>query len=70
VTVFRRTALERFPKSSETDRRQKGGVGLGLAVVKQIVEAHGGQVQATSKAGEGSRVDIYLPGNLRAEKIA
>jgi signal transduction histidine kinase len=37
------------------------GFGLGLSYVKLIVEAHGGWVTLTSKEGEGTRVDVYLP---------
>ena len=37
------------------------GTGLGLAVVRSIVEAHGGRIGAISAASEGSRFEIYLP---------
>jgi signal transduction histidine kinase len=37
------------------------GTGLGLAVVRQIVESHGGRVQLQSKPGEGTRFEIWLP---------
>ena len=38
-----------------------GGNGLGLALVKEIVEAHGGQVNATSQTGVGSTFTVELP---------
>ncbi len=41
--------------------RQYTGTGLGLALVKQIVELHGGQVGLTSKIGEGSCFTVDLP---------
>jgi PAS domain S-box-containing protein len=41
--------------------RQHTGTGLGLALVKQIVELHGGQVGLTSKPGKGSCFTIDLP---------
>ncbi len=41
--------------------RQQTGTGLGLALVKQIVELHGGQVEMTSKPGEGSCFTVLLP---------
>lgn len=38
-----------------------GGLGLGLYISKQIVEAHGGQIQVKSTPGEGTRFRIELP---------
>ncbi len=37
------------------------GSGLGLAIVRQVVEAHGGTVQATSPAGGGTLIEVDLP---------
>lgn len=41
--------------------RQGRGVGLGLAIAKRIVEAHGGSICASSKFGQGATFTIYLP---------
>ena len=41
--------------------RKFGGAGLGLTIVKGIVEAHGGKVEVDSKLGEGSTFRIILP---------
>lgn len=49
-----------FRVDSSRDRRS-GGTGIGLAIVKQLVEIHEGQVTAESKIGEGCRFCIYLP---------
>ena len=40
---------------------KRGGSGLGLAIVQQIVAAHHGHVQIDSTAGQGTRVEIFLP---------
>ena len=40
---------------------KKNGVGIGMAVVKKIVEAHGGKIQIQSRTGKGTRVVVELP---------
>jgi hypothetical protein len=42
--------------------RRTGGVGLGMAIVRTIVEAHGGNVVLESSPGHGTRVTMRLPG--------
>lgn len=42
--------------------RTVGGTGLGMLVVKNIVEAHGGTLKVTSEEGQGSRITVSLPG--------
>jgi signal transduction histidine kinase len=37
------------------------GTGLGLAMVRQIVESYGGRVEVWSRPGEGARFDVWLP---------
>jgi two-component system, NtrC family, sensor histidine kinase HydH len=40
---------------------KQGGRGLGLALVKHVVDAHGGRVEIASHLGEGTRVALHLP---------
>jgi signal transduction histidine kinase len=44
-----------------TTAEKEGGTGLGLAMVKQIVDDHGGTVQVWSRAGDGARFRVRLP---------
>jgi CheY-like chemotaxis protein len=54
--------FERFRQADESKTRTHGGLGIGLALVKSFVEAHGGRVVAESAgAGNGSRFTVYLP---------
>ncbi|BCS31213.1 two-component sensor histidine kinase [Luteitalea sp. TBR-22] len=46
--------------------RSTRGLGLGLSLVKAIVEAHGGQVSLRSAVGEGTRAEVVLPLESRA----
>ncbi len=50
---------ERFYRADKS--RSEPGLGLGLSLVKAIIEAHGGHVMVTSKPGEGSEFTAVLP---------
>jgi two-component system sensor histidine kinase PilS (NtrC family) len=47
-----------------------GGTGLGMAIVRRIVEDHGGTIDVESHAGEGTTVTIHLPRDARAQPAA
>jgi signal transduction histidine kinase len=53
--------FERFYRLGSELRRETQGVGIGLSIVKHIVEAHGGRVTVRSNVGAGSRFTIELP---------
>jgi PAS domain S-box-containing protein len=54
--------FEMFVQEPQALDRARGGLGLGLALVKQLVELHGGSVSVTSRgAGHGSEFTVELP---------
>jgi signal transduction histidine kinase len=52
--------FERFFRADRSRSRDAGGAGIGLAIVKELIEAHGGTVGAESDEN-GTRVWFYLP---------
>ncbi|HVR12117.1 MAG TPA: ATP-binding protein, partial [Thermoanaerobaculia bacterium] len=61
--------FEVFTQADHTLDRAKGGLGLGLAVVKGVIERHGGEVQARSEGetGKGAELKLLLPLDVTAE---
>lgn len=53
--------FERFERLSGPEREQTGGVGIGLFLVKHLVEAHGGRIWVQSEVGRGSTFYVFLP---------
>ena len=53
--------FERFYRADPSRSRATGGVGLGLTIARQLVEAHKGTIRAESAPGKGSRLIFELP---------
>jgi signal transduction histidine kinase len=59
----RERVFERFHRTDPARNRNEGGAGLGLAIVRAIAEAHGGDVRADARSeGPGARMELVLPG--------
>jgi signal transduction histidine kinase len=53
--------FEPYHQLDGSSTRRYGGIGLGLALVKKIIEAHGSKVDVTSEAGKGTSIKFQLP---------
>jgi signal transduction histidine kinase len=53
--------FDRFYRTDKARSRDKGGTGLGLAVVKSILKGHGSDIHVESEVGEGTRFWFVLP---------
>ncbi len=65
---FLPAVFDRFSQNDMSRARRHGGLGLGLSLVKQLVELHGGEIEAASEgAGRGATFTVRLP--LRAPQM-
>ena len=53
--------FERFWRSDKSRTRSRGGAGIGLAIVRELVRAHDGRIDVSSHPGEGTTFTIRLP---------
>lgn len=56
--------FERFFRADPSRGRSSGGSGIGLALVKELVYANGGEIRVQSSEGEGTTFYLYLPGEI------
>ena len=52
--------FERFYRTDASRNSSQGGSGIGLSIVKKIIEDHGGYIWATSKEGEGTCMHFVI----------
>jgi two-component system sensor histidine kinase BaeS len=53
--------FERFYRGEKSRNRGTGGAGLGLAIARGIVQAHGGDIRVESEIGKGTQFTFYIP---------
>jgi signal transduction histidine kinase len=53
--------FDRFYRTDRSRSRASGGSGIGLTIVKQITELHGGRVSVESQVGAGTTFHVFLP---------
>lgn len=59
--------FERFRQADSSSRRKAVGVGLGLYIVSNLVEGHGGEIRVESEPGQGAKFIFTLPSAVREE---
>ena len=55
------SVFERFNRVLDDNSEQVTGAGIGLALVKDLVEAHQGRIELESKIGKGTTINVYIP---------
>jgi signal transduction histidine kinase len=64
-----RYVFDAFRQVGQSSTRRTAGVGLGLSIVRQLVNALGGTVSVASRLGEGSTFRIEIPSRLRSAAV-
>ncbi|MFC5629668.1 sensor histidine kinase [Aliibacillus thermotolerans] len=53
--------FERFYRGDKSRDRKTGGIGIGLSIVKALMDAHRGKIQIGSKWKEGTEITVFFP---------
>ena len=60
--------FQKFYRTKKAEESGEAGSGIGLSIVQQIVEQHGGRIEVTSQPGQGSCFTLALPARPAAER--
>jgi signal transduction histidine kinase len=61
--------FDRFRQIDSSLRRKREGSGIGLSLVKLLVEAHGGEISVQSELGKGTEFIIKIPAKIVEDEI-
>lgn len=69
IPIFRKHLFEPFSQENDDARTNYQGVGLGMSIVKSIVDKMGGTIEVQSKVGEGSTLKVTIPYKIATEEM-